>query len=103
MTDPMDDLVKLRDAIDRVAAELHLKRESWGIVPAEDGMPDHVIVTFSIDPDIVLSDQERQQREVDARFAAITGSIDGPREDPEIASIRDQAKKMLEEDDWEEL
>ena len=105
MSDPMDELIKLRDAIDRVAADLHLKRESCGFVPADDkeGIPNHVIATFSIHPDIVLSEQERIQRDVDAQFGDIIDSFDGPKEDPELKSLQDTAREMLEDDDWDGL
>lgn len=100
---PMDDLTKLRDAIDRVASQLHLKRESWGVVPAEDGVPDHVVVTFSIDPDIVLSEEERQQRLTNEMFESITQNLDGEQEDPELRRMLDEAKALMEDDDWNDL
>jgi hypothetical protein len=100
---PMDDLTKLRDAIDRVASQLHIKRESWGVVPAEKDMPDHIVVTFSIDPEIVLSEQERQQRLTDELFASIAENFNGEKEDPELRRMLDEAKSMMEDDDWEDL
>lgn len=103
MSNPMDDLAKLRDAIGKVGATLHLKLESCGFVPADNEMPDHVVVTFSVDPDIVLSEQERQQREIDAQFGNIIEEFDGPKPDPEITSLREQAEQMLKDDDWDQL
>jgi hypothetical protein len=98
----MDDLVRLRDAIDRLAKDLHLKRESWGVVPAEKDSPDHVVVTFSIDPDIVLSEREREQKKFDAAFEQI---VTGPVEDPTMKALREKANKMWEEDEdnWDDL
>lgn len=99
----MGDLSKLRDAISKVGSTLHLKLESCGFVPADDKMPDHVVVTFSIDPDIVLSEQERQQREIDAQFGNIIDEFDGPKPDQEIISLQEKARQMLEDDEWDEL
>ena len=99
MNHEFDNIVKLRDAIDRVAKELHLKRESWGLVPSEDGNPDHVVVTFSVDPDIILSELDKERLEIDETFSNMVDNFD-EKEDPAVMQLKDTLKSMVEED-WD--
>lgn len=100
MNHEFDNIVKLRDAIDRVAKELHLKRESWGLVPSEDGNPDHVVVTFSVDPDIILSELDKERLEIDETFYNMVDNFDAEKEDPAVMQLKDTLKSMVEED-WD--
>lgn len=100
MNHEFDNIVKLRDAIDRVAKELHLKRESWGLVPSEDGNPDHVVVTFSVDPDIILSELDKERLEIDETFSNMVDNFDAEKEDPAVIQLKDTLKSMVEED-WD--
>jgi hypothetical protein len=100
MNHEFDNIVKLRDAIDRVAKELHLKRESWGLVPSEDGNPDHVVVTFSVDPDIILSELDKERLEIDETFSNMVDNFDAEKEYPAVMQLKDTLKSMVEED-WD--
>ena len=100
MNHEFDNIVKLRDAIDRVAKEIHLKRESWGLVPSEDGNPDHVVVTFSVDPDIILSELDKERLEIDETFSNMVDNFDAEKEDPAVTQLKDTLKSMVEEN-WD--
>lgn len=99
----MEDLHKLRDALDRVADKLHLKREQFAIIPGEPPHPDRVNVVFRIDPDILISEQERQRRQTEDAFADIAANFDGPKEDDRVAEAKRQAQELFDQDDWKDL
>ena len=104
MSEAMNELAKLRDAIDRAAKELHLKRHGpLAAMPAELDTPDHVVVTFKIDPEVLVTAEEREKQATDNAFNDLVENMDGPKEDPQVISMREQAQKLLEDDDWNNL
>lgn len=100
MNSEFENMIKLRDAIDNVAKKLQLKRESWGLVPSENGSPDHIVVTFSVHPDIILSELDRERKVFDESFSEIIDNYDGEKEDPAVDRLKDTIRDMIE-DDWD--
>jgi hypothetical protein len=94
----MDDLIKLRDAIDRVAAELELRRVSYSVVPAEGLDGPYVQVAFEILPGIMLNLAEKEQRAFDESFSAIADPFKEPEEDPAQAELRRLAEEAMGDD-----
>ena len=100
--DPLEQLHKLRDAADRAAMNVGLKRIEFAVIPGEDGRPDIVMATFKIDPSVLMSIQELEQSEYDSSFDDLIKNFDGPPPDPrkeKMDKMKEELEKELNNDD----
>jgi hypothetical protein len=103
MSDPLDDVLKLRDAIDRVLAKHNLTRKNFNLTPQDDHssppVPSHINLFVRIEPEAIVSEQQREQMKYDSSFSALVAGFDN---DPDSVNemleqrIR-EAKELLDE------
>lgn len=101
MTDPLDDVIKLRTAIDKVLAQHHLVRKNFNIIPQDDEadppVPSHVNVFVRIKPEAILSEQQREQLDYDSSFSSLVEGFNNPETDDLLQEQLNEAKQLLEE------
>jgi hypothetical protein len=76
---PMDEIKKLRDAIDNALSDLDLERVTFTMIPGENGQQDSVGMIFKISPRAFLT---AEQKDIDSTFDdLISGLVDDPDQD----------------------
>jgi hypothetical protein len=85
----------LRKRFEEVAESLGLEVHNMMFFVNEENM---VNVVWTVKPDAVMTEAERDQRRVDKEFADMMGGIEDPFED-KAASARDDLSKWLEENE----
>ena len=89
---PMDEIAKLRDAVDKALEDLDIERMTFTIIPGEDGQQDTLGMIFKVHPRALMS---AEQRNIDSTFEELmSGMIE-----PDKGKDRlDDVKKMIS--DW---
>jgi hypothetical protein len=93
--DPMDQIKKLRDAVDEALKDLDLQRVTFTIIPGENGQQDSIGMIFKVDPKALMS---AEQRNIDSAFEDLMSDFIADDAAAEADQKLNDVKKMIS--DW---
>lgn len=97
MTDPLDDVIKLRNAIDQILAKHHLTRKNFNLIPKDEEanppVPSHINLFVRIEPEAILSEQQREQMKYDSSFSALVEGFNAP----ETTGVNEMLQQRINE------
>lgn len=100
-TNPMETVKKLRDRVQKEAAELGLDVHAFSITPkTSDGTQPHdeATIVFIIGLDAIETDDETEKRQTDAAFEAIIGGqFDSATVDEDEAEAAERLRGQVSE------
>lgn len=92
---PMDEIKKLKDAIDKALEDLDIERMSFTIIPGENGQQDTLGMIFKINPRALMS---AEQRNIDSAFEELMSGLVLDSSNDEAIEKMNNVKKMIS--DW---
>ena len=99
LTNPIDKIKLLRDAIDRVVEDSYFKRIAFSVNPGDESEPDNIIIIFEVDSDILKSeDQIKIDNEFDSLIAGIAKDKISDKKQQEVNKHIEDLKEWLNED-----
>lgn len=91
MSQTLEELKLLREAVERTAKSLGLEVLTSFVVPEDTNLPAHMQVSFKVLPEAIMTDEQKEQAGIDDQFNALMSGIDGTPEEKTRTKLEDLA------------